>query len=62
MAQNQSMSRGREGDCAVRVFFDQDADRHCLGVTIRGWRVEGDLGMSEAVVVVDKQTWWLEEC
>jgi hypothetical protein len=28
MSEDEGVSRGRECNCAVRIFFDQDADRH----------------------------------
>lgn len=31
MSQYEGVGLGREGDCAVRVVLDQDADRHARG-------------------------------
>lgn len=37
IARNEDVGVGREGDCAVRIVFNQDADRHCLSMTkLRG--------------------------
>jgi hypothetical protein len=36
MAQYKGMRCGRERDGAMRIVFDQDANRHCLGLTVRG--------------------------
>ena|SRR6266567_2036094 len=33
MAQDENVGAGREGDDAVWVIFDQDADRHCPYLT-----------------------------
>ena len=33
MAQDEDVGAGREGDDAVWVIFDQDADRHCPYLT-----------------------------
>lgn len=54
MAQDKGMRGGGEGDCAVRIFFDQDADRHCLCLTLRGKSVVGDSGMSDAFSVIQR--------
>ena len=35
MAQDEDVGAGREGDGAVWVIFDQDADRHCPYLTKR---------------------------
>lgn len=46
MAQDEGMGRGGEGDGAVRVLFDQDADGHCgvvaavMGMGIWGCEAE----------------------
>ena len=29
MSKDECVGRGGEGDCAVRIVFDQDADGHC---------------------------------
>lgn len=31
MSENEGVGRGCEGDCAVRIVLDQDADRHARG-------------------------------
>jgi hypothetical protein len=39
MSEDEGVGRGRECDCAVRIFFDQDADRHSR------WRGGAEVGV-----------------
>jgi hypothetical protein len=46
MAEHKRMARRGEGDCAVRVFLDQDTDGHCWRLAAREGDVAGHSSMS----------------
>lgn len=48
MTEDEGMGCCGEGDCAVRILFDQDADGHCRRrETGKGDGAAGDSGMSD---------------
>lgn len=64
VAEDERMGRGGEGDCAVRILFDQHADRHGGGAVvmrIRGCEEE-QASMSAAGVSLLSSALQVEVC
>lgn len=52
MSEDEGVGRGSEGDCAVWVIFNQDADGHCRRRTAAGFDRPDPLNMSNSSVVL----------
>jgi hypothetical protein len=55
MAEDECVCGRREGDCAVWVIFDQDADGHCRWWTSAGRDSAGAASMSGLLLLVQEE-------